>query len=85
MLEYVVYLFYQLTIKHKHKMENFTIQEAIKIQQDQLLYWKKVLLPHVYNDMVGYCNSWNESATKTNHVKRGTELDQWLHNYMINL
>lgn len=65
--------------------KEFTIDDAITVQARQLLQWKKVLQPEVFYAMLAWCDQCNASATKTDHIKRGTNLDNWLHNYMNNL
>jgi hypothetical protein len=66
------------------KKDTFTIDNAIEIQSEQLLKWKKVLQTDVFYEMLDYCQKTNVIAKNTYDIQRGTNLDQWIHNYMNN-
>lgn len=61
---------------------NFTVQEAIVIQQEQLAKWKKVLRPSVYSSLEKWAEEFNEVVTSPYNVTRGCELSGFVENFM---
>ena len=61
----------------------FTVEEGIKVQNKQLCQWKTVLLPEVYNNLCEYATRNNHLAKSGYDVKRGTDLDIYIANYML--
>jgi hypothetical protein len=67
-------------------MENFTVEQAIEIQQKQLNEWKEVLKPFIHSVLVEYAQSGNEYAkisNNTNDVLRGERLASFITNVGI--
>jgi hypothetical protein len=59
----------------------FTINDAIRIQREQLLDWRKVLTPEAYGDLVIYAEQNNRTAKRTNDIMRGNSLEVFVANY----
>jgi hypothetical protein len=66
------------------KRETFTLQDAKNTQMLQLLQWKKVLTQKVYFKLLRHAMKENEKCTEPYKIFRGTDIDQWIHNYMNN-
>lgn len=62
-------------------MEDFTVQKAILIQQDQLKSWKKVLIPEAFEDLRAYAEQNNVTANNPNKIIRGSDLSVFVTNY----
>lgn len=61
--------------------KEFTIDDAIRIQRDQLLDWRKVLTPEAYGDLVIYAEQNNRTAKRPNEITRGSYLSVFVANY----
>jgi hypothetical protein len=61
--------------------KEFTVGDAIMIQKNQLLNWKKILTPEAYGDLVAHAEKNNKTAKNPNQITRGGELDVFLFNY----
>jgi hypothetical protein len=61
----------------------FTVKDAIKIQAEQLKGWKKVLKPEKYLVLQAWCIVTNQGQTRADSIKRGTDLDNYIHNILI--
>jgi hypothetical protein len=66
-------------------MEDFTVDKAIIIQQDQLREWKKVLTPEAYGDLKRHAEKNNRTAKSTHHITRGSDLSVFISNYASQL
>jgi hypothetical protein len=64
-------------------IDNFTIEDAIVIQDGQLANWKKVLKPAVWKELRDAAKKSNLKASAPTHIARGTDLDSWMANYML--
>jgi hypothetical protein len=60
---------------------NFTVEDGIKIQSEQLAQWKKLLLPKVYKDLEKWATEHNDKAKSGNDIIRGTDMDNFIGNY----
>lgn len=63
--------------------KEFTMSDAIAIQHEQLLGWKKILKPECYEQLRQWCNDLNKKASAPTHVKRGVDMDNFVHNTLI--
>ena len=61
--------------------KEFTIDDAIRIQRDQLFAWRKVLTPEAYGDLVIYAEQNNRTAKRPNEITRGSDLSVFVANY----
>lgn len=61
--------------------EDFTVDKAIIIQQDQLREWKKVLTPEAYGDLRRHAEQNNRTAKRTEDIIRGSDLSVFVTNY----
>jgi hypothetical protein len=61
--------------------KEFTIDDAIRIQRDQLLDWCKVLTPEAYGDLVIYAEQNNRTAKRPYDIIRGSDLSVFVNNY----
>ncbi len=59
----------------------FTVEDAIKIQSEQLAQWKKLLQPKVYKDLEKWATEHNDKAESGNQIIRGTDMDNFIGNY----
>lgn len=64
-------------------MKDFTKEEAIEIQKEQLKKWKSILKPIPFLTLKIWCWNNNKKAKSGYDVKRGTDIDNFLHNLMI--
>ena len=62
-------------------METFTLQDAIKIQTDQLQVWKVVLKPKGYGELKAWATEHNHKLTNGIKVIRGTRMQDFILNY----
>jgi len=65
------------------KGREFTVEDGIKIQAEQLSHWKKILIPEVYAALEEYATRDNNKAKKGYEVCRGVRLDSYIGNYML--
>jgi len=63
--------------------EKFTVEKGIEIQTEQLNGWKTVLQPKVYEALVKFATSTNNTAKSGYDVCRGTELSNYIGNYIL--
>ncbi len=61
--------------------KEFTVNDAIRIQQEQLQDWRKVLTTETYGDLVVYAKQNNRTAKRPNDIIRGNSLDVFVTNY----
>ena len=61
----------------------FTVEEGLEIQSIQLARWKTILIPEVYKALEEYAQRENHLATNGSEVCRGTDLDNYIGNYML--
>jgi hypothetical protein len=61
--------------------KEFTINDAIIIQQDQLRDWCKVLTPEAFGDLRIYAEQNNRTAKRTEDIIRGSNLSVFVTNY----
>jgi hypothetical protein len=61
--------------------KTFTIDDAIRIQRDQLFAWRKVLTPEAYGDLVIYAEQNNRTAKDPKQITRGSDLSVFVNNY----
>lgn len=64
-------------------MTEFTRDDAIAIQHQQLLGWKKVLKPEYYKILREWCESSNNKSHLPEFVVRGIDMDNFIHNTLI--
>ena len=61
--------------------KELTIENAIRIQREQLLAWRKVLTPEAYGDLVIYAEQNNRTAKDLRDIIRGSYLSVFIENY----
>ena len=61
----------------------FTLEQALAVQADQLRHWKKLLKPHVYEMLKEECEKKNKNVTDPYHIFRGTNMDNFIHNLIL--
>ena len=61
--------------------KEFTINDAIIIQQDQLMAWRKVLTPEAFCDLRIHAEQNNGTAKRPNEITRGSDLSVFVTNY----
>jgi uncharacterized iron-regulated protein len=59
----------------------FTIQQAIEIQTEQLLRWKKVLKDEVYQELEKWAKEGNDKILIPTSIRRGSDLTNFIENY----
>jgi hypothetical protein len=69
--------------KLKVMNSEFKVEDGIRIQSYQLDRWKTVLIPEAYNMLLEYATRNNHTAVSGYDICRGTELDNYIHNYML--
>lgn len=61
--------------------KTFTIEDALKIQHDQMMWWKKVLKRHFWLKLEAHVVELNKNLPKDPYcLFRGTEIDNWVMN-----
>jgi hypothetical protein len=65
--------------------KEFTIDDAIRIQRDQLFAWRKVLTPEAYGDLVIHAEQNNRTAKDPKQITRGSDLSVFVNNYANNI
>jgi len=70
----------------------FTVADAIKIQQQQLLQWKSVLKPEKYDLLQQHATEMNKEIidtvgelSKGYNVFRGQEIDMFIYNTLMKM
>jgi len=70
-----------------NKNTDFSVNDAIKIQQEQLQRWSTVLKPDIYNELkrlIDAKTARERSGYKSGHdVFRGTDIEQAIVNWFI--
>lgn len=61
--------------------KEFTIHDAIIIQQEQLMDWRKVLTPEAFGDLRIHAEQNNRTAKRPEDITRGNSLDVFVTNY----
>jgi len=61
--------------------KTFTIDDAIRIQRDQLLAWGKVLTPEAYGDLIIHAEQNNRTTKRPEDITRGSDLSVFINNY----
>lgn len=61
--------------------QEFTLAEAIAIQDDHLAKWKILLNDKVYQELYKAVKDSNDGVTDPYKVTRGQDLTSWLLNY----
>jgi hypothetical protein len=65
------------------KENEFTVEDGIKVQTEQLEGWKKILRPAVYNELRKWATKYNDKAHNGYDIARGITLDNFIGNYML--
>lgn len=63
--------------------KEFTVEEGIKYQMEQLALWKRILIPEVYVALEEYATRNNHEAKSGYDVRRGVDLNNYIGNYML--
>jgi hypothetical protein len=63
--------------------KEFTVEDGIEIQAEQLAGWKLILIPEVYEALEEYTLRNNHKAQSGRDVCRGVDLDNYIGNYML--
>jgi hypothetical protein len=61
----------------------FTIELGLEVQAKQLAEWKSILLPEVYEALYEYATRHNSEAKIGWDIRRGTDLNNYIGNYML--
>lgn len=61
----------------------FTLENALDIQERQLAEWMAILKPGVWRELRDAVKASNEGVTDPYKVTRGTDLDCWISNYKL--
>ena len=65
------------------RTNEFTIEDGIAIQTEQLAKWKTILIPEVYEALEEYSKRNNHKATWGYDICRGNEMISYIGNYML--
>lgn len=60
-----------------------TFTQAIDFQREHLDQWKTVLKPEVFMKLRAWAISGNRTCANPFDIKRGVDLDNWVHNYAL--
>jgi len=63
--------------------KSFTVADAIKIQQQQLLQWKSVLKPEKYELLSKHADELNAGMVDAYNVFRGVNIDMYIQNALM--
>lgn len=63
--------------------KTLTVNEGIKIQNEQLKGWKKVLIPECYESLEEYAKRNNDKAKTGYDICRGSNLSVYVNNYIL--
>jgi len=63
--------------------KEFTVEDAIKVQDEQLLDWAKVLTPTAYARLLNWARWSNRNAKTYRDIVRGVDMDNFIHNNLI--
>lgn len=61
--------------------QEFTVEDGITIQTEQLERWKAVLLPEVYTALEEYTTRDNNKAKSGYDICRGTDITTYISSY----
>ena len=64
--------------------KDFTIEDAIQIQEQQLLEMEKYTIKSFVDRLRLHCKEKNEGAKRTDDIIRGTTMSNDFHNYIVN-
>lgn len=59
---------------------NFTIEDALSVQRDNLKIWNSILKPEVFEDLKKWAEEKNSTAEKPDEIVRGQSLESFLDN-----
>lgn len=65
------------------KNQEFTLEQGLKIQSEQLKEWEKIMKPEVYEKLKIYIDASNTTATTGNQVLRGYSIQNWISNNLM--
>ena len=65
------------------KKNEFTVEEGIMIQNEQLAQWKTVLIDEVYAALEEYATRNNHKAKCGYDICRGSDMSSYIGNYML--
>ena len=65
------------------KEKQFTIEQGLEVQAKQLAEWKSILINEVYEALYEYATRKNHEAKTGWDIRRGTDLDNYIGNYML--
>ena len=65
------------------KDQEFTLEQGLKIQEDQLKQWQKIMKPEVYDKLKVYIVASNKTAKTGNDVLRGYTIQNWISNNLM--
>lgn len=65
------------------RTNEFTIEDGIAIQAEQLAQWKTVLIPEVYEALEEYSKRNNHKAKCGYDICRGSDMSSYIGNYML--
>ena len=60
---------------------NYTIEQGLKVQKEELKTWKKVLKDEVYNDLEYWITSKNHLAEDGHDIKKGSFMTTFITHY----
>ena len=63
--------------------KEFTVEEGIEYQNNQLKGWKSILKDEVYEALEEYAKRTNHEAKTGYDIRRGVDLDNYIGNYMF--
>lgn len=63
--------------------KEFTVEQGLKIQAEQLAEWKTILKPEVYTRLEKWATKFNKYATKGEHITRGCDFSNFTGNIML--
>jgi hypothetical protein len=63
--------------------KQFTVEQGLEVQAEQLAGWKTILIPEVYEALYEYATRHNSEAKTGWDICRGTNLDNYIGNYML--
>lgn len=58
----------------------FTVADAIKIQQEHLKQWQEILKPEFFAKLKVWAEATNATETNPYEIRRGSTLDGFIHN-----
>ena len=61
----------------------FTMEDAIRIQSEQLVEWAKVLKPEAYIMLLQHAIKSNSKCKNPYEVFRGVDIENYIHNHIM--